>query len=139
MTPSPVPSFAGETNIAMKIPRHRHAETVAFYRDVLGLPLLGHSEPSSAFPQGSPGFEFAGMRLWLDEMPNYAKADVWLQVQTPDVERALRRLGEHGVVARDELEPLGDFPGHWISDPAGNVLLVSKAGVPSSLVPAQED
>jgi hypothetical protein len=38
----------------------------------------------------------------------------------------------------DELEPLGDFPGHWISDPAGNILLVAQAGADSTLIPPSE-
>ncbi len=46
----------------------------------------------------------------------------------------MAHLKSAGVPVRDELEPLGDFLGHWISDPAGNVLLVSQAGVESSLI-----
>jgi catechol 2,3-dioxygenase-like lactoylglutathione lyase family enzyme len=68
MQSSQTPDFAGEKNIAVKIPRHAYEATVRFYRDVLGLPLLGH----------------------------------------------------------------------WISDPAGNVLLVSQAGVDSTLIPPSE-
>jgi hypothetical protein len=76
------------------------------------------------------------MRLWLDEVPSYSKSDIWLQLQTSDVERAMAHLKEAGTPVRDELEPLGDFPGHWISDPAGNILLVSQKGVESTLIPA---
>ena len=47
----------------------------------------------------------------------------------------MAHLTQAGTPVRDELEPLGDFPGHWISDPAGNILLVSQAGVDSSLIP----
>jgi hypothetical protein len=61
---------------------------------------------------------------------------IWLQVQTSDVERAMAHLKEAGTPVRDELEPLGDSPGHWISDPAGNILLVSQKGVESTLIPA---
>ena len=135
MQSSQTPDFAGEKNIAVKIPRHAYEATVRFYRDVLGLPLLGRSEPSQSFPQGSPAFDLHGMRLWLDEVPSYSKSDIWLQVQTSDVERAMAHLTQAGTPVRDELEPLGDFPGHWISDPAGNILLVSQRGVDSSLIP----
>jgi hypothetical protein len=31
----------------------------------------------------------------------------------------MAHLREAGTPVRDELEPLGDFPGNWISDPAG--------------------
>ena len=136
MPSSQTPDFAGEKNIAVKIPRHAHEATVRFYREVLGLPLLGRSETSESFPQGSPAFDLHGMRLWLDEVPAYSKSDIWLQVQTSDVERAMAHLAREGVPVRDELEPLGDFPGHWISDPAGNILLVSEAGVESTLIPS---
>ncbi len=135
MHTSQTPDFAGEKNIAVKIPRHVYEATVRFYRDVLGLPFLGHSETSESFPHGSPAFDLHGMRLWLDEVPGYSKSDVWLQVQTSDVERAMAHLATEGVPVRDELEPLGDFPGHWISDPAGNILLVSQQGVDSTLIP----
>ena len=48
----------------------------------------------------------------------------------------MRHLRQAGVPVRDELEPLGDFPGHWISDPAGNILLVSRAEAESTVIPA---
>lgn len=40
MNPNPQPTFSGGGNIALKIPRFRFAETVAFYRDTLRLPHL---------------------------------------------------------------------------------------------------
>jgi catechol 2,3-dioxygenase-like lactoylglutathione lyase family enzyme len=68
MQSSQTPDFAGEKNIAVKIPRHAYEATVRFYREVLGLPLLGRSETSESFPHGSPAFDLHGMRLWLDEV-----------------------------------------------------------------------
>ena len=52
---------------------------------------------------------------------------------------AARHVRDAGVPVRDELEPLGEFPGHWISDPAGNVLLLSQAGVEVPLIPASSE
>jgi hypothetical protein len=127
--------FAAGTNIALKAPHHRFAATVRFYRDVLGLPFLGHSEPSESFPAGSPAFDFGGMRLWVDDVPSYSRSEVWLQVRTADLAAAMEHLRHADVPVRDELEPLGDFPGHWISDPAGNVLLVSRADAESTVIP----
>jgi catechol 2,3-dioxygenase-like lactoylglutathione lyase family enzyme len=132
----PRPVFAAGTNIALKAPHHRFADTVRFYRDVLGLPLLGHSESSESFPTGSPAFDFGGLRLWVDDVPSFSRSDVWLQVRATDLPAAMEHLRHAGVPVRDELEPLGDFPGHWISDPAGNVLLVSHADVESTVIPA---
>lgn len=122
------PTFEGNPNIALKVPRFRFQDTVRFYRDVLGMPLLGRSDASEAFPEGSPGFDFGGRRLWVDEMPTYTHAAVWLQVHTPDLEGAVEHVRRAGMPVRDELEPFGDFPGHWISDPAGNVLALTLAG-----------
>ena len=130
------PTFAGGTNIALKAPHHRFTETVRFYREVLGLPLLGRSESAASFPEGSPVFDFDGLRLWIDDVPTFSSSDLWLQVRTPDLESAMRHLQQAGVPVRDELEPLGDFPGHWISDPAGTVLLVSRADTESRVIPA---
>ena len=121
-------AFAAGRNIALKVPRHRAAATERFYRDVLGLPPAGRSEPSAAFPHGSPAFDFGGTRLWVDDVASAARGDVWLQVVVADLERAMRHLEQAGVPVRDELEPLGGFPGHWISDPAGTVLLVAQEG-----------
>jgi hypothetical protein len=44
------------------------------------------------------------------------------------VERSIAHLKEVRTPVGDELEPLGGFPGHRISDAAGNVLLVSQTG-----------
>ena len=124
----PAPRMSGGANIALKIPRFRYEETVRFYSEALGLPLLGRSDPTPEFPDGCPVFRFGENRLWLDPIPRYAKSDVWLQVVAPDHERARAHIEAAGTPVRDELEPLGDFPGHWISDPAGTVLLLSQEG-----------
>ena len=137
MTKDTAPDFAGESNLALKVPRYCYEATMRFYRDVLNLPLRGRSPASPTFPQGSPAFELAGMRLWLDEVQNYSQRDLWLQLRTSDLERAMRYLRDAGIPVRDELEPLGNFPGHWISDPAGTVLLVSQAGAEVTLLPTE--
>jgi catechol 2,3-dioxygenase-like lactoylglutathione lyase family enzyme len=128
-----VPALKGGQNIAMKVPQFRYAETVRFYAEVLGLPLLGRSAPAPGSPGGSTTFAFGDARLWLDPVPGYAKADLWLQVVTDDHERARAHVAAAGTPVRDELDPLGDFPGHWISDPAGTVLLLSREGAEAPL------
>jgi catechol 2,3-dioxygenase-like lactoylglutathione lyase family enzyme len=125
--------FAAGKNIALKVPRYRAAATERFYRDVLGLPLLGRTAASGAFPNGSPAFDFGGTRLWVDDVASADRGDVWLQVTVTDLERAMRHLTAARVPVRDELEPLGDFPGHWISDPAGTILLVAQEGAQTPL------
>ena len=34
------PSFSGGANIAIKCPYHTYEQTIAFYRDTLGLPVV---------------------------------------------------------------------------------------------------
>jgi hypothetical protein len=119
MNSTPRPTFSGGGNIALKTPRFRFAETVAFYRDTLRLPYLGQRDTSHVF-------QFGAMRLWLDEVPHYSQADVWLELSTDDIEGAVAHLTAAQTPVRDELEPLGDFRSHWISDPAGVVYLLSQ-------------
>ncbi len=113
------PRFSGGKNIAIKVPRYRFEETVAYYRDVLGLPSLGREGDSESF-------EFGAMRLWLDRVDHQSQTDVWLELFTDDPDAAVAHLHGHGVPARDEVEPLGDFPGHWVSDPAGVIMIVRR-------------
>lgn len=114
-----LPRFTAGRNIAIKVPRHRYAETVAFYRDVLGLPHVGSAPASETF-------QFGSLRLWIDCVPHQSQVDVWLEVRSDDPDAAARWLERRGTPVRDELEPLDGVPGHWISDPAGVVLLLTR-------------
>lgn len=103
-------------NIAIKVPQHRWAETVAFYRDRVGL------RQTKATPD-TVAFEFGAMTLWIDRVERQSQTDVWLELFADDPDRALEALGSP---MRDELEPLDGVTGHWTSDPAGVVLLVRR-------------
>ena len=46
-------------NIAIKVPLHKWAETVAYYRDKVGLPIAKQLKDST-------GFTFGDMTLWID-------------------------------------------------------------------------
>ena len=127
------PRFTAGRNIALKVPPQHTTATEAFYRDVLGLPLLGRTAPSPDFPLGSAAFGFGPGRLWVDTVAHRSRGDVWLQVVVDDLGEATGHLARAGVALRDELEPLGGFPGHWICDPAGNVVLVAQAGADTAL------
>lgn len=63
--------------------------------------------------------------VWLDCVDNYTHAETWLELRTPDVEKATEYLRTKGIETCDELEKLPDGY-HWITDPAGTVLLVGK-------------
>lgn len=103
-------------NIAIKVPLHRWEETVAFYRDKVGLTVARTLEEST-------GFEFGAMTLWIDRVPAQSQTDVWIELFDNDPGAALTRLGSP---CRDELEPLTNVTGHWTSDPAGTVILLRR-------------
>lgn len=103
-------------NIAIKVPQYKWADTVAFYRDRVGLTVRRDSVDSVAFA-------FGEMTLWIDRVPAQSQVDVWLELNSDDPAEAMARLQSP---YRDELEPLGALEGHWTSDPAGTVLLVCK-------------
>ena len=81
-------------NIAVKVPRYRWEDTVAFYRDRVGLkPIRVQLE--------TVAFEFGEMILWIDKVEHQSQTDVWFELLTDDPDDALRALD---CQARDELE-----------------------------------
>jgi catechol 2,3-dioxygenase-like lactoylglutathione lyase family enzyme len=103
-------------NIAIKVPLYKWQETVAFYRDKMGLTVIHEQETSVAFGFGS-------MKLWIDRVDRQSQVDIWLEFFSDEPDDALAKLGSP---LRDELEPLDGVQGHWTSDPAGTVLLVRR-------------
>ena len=43
------PQFSGGANIAIKCPSHTYEQTIAFYRDTLGLPLIEEEKDGCIF------------------------------------------------------------------------------------------
>ncbi len=129
-TPAP-PAFSGGVNIALKTPTHRFDAAVAFYRDVLGLPVL-------AADAASVSFRFGANRLWVDRCERLSQAEVWLELVTPDTKAAAARLAAAGVPRCDAVEPLPiDLDGFWIAAPGDVVHLVtSPESEPETLTPA---
>lgn len=108
----------GGINIAMKVPSHQYRQTIAFYRDVVGLKPFDVKVPAV-------GFELGPNRLWIDEAPAMSQAEVWLELFTDDHAGALRHLEDNGVTRCDPIEPLEQgFRGGWIINPAGVVHMV---------------
>lgn len=103
-------------NIAIKVPQHKWHDTVAYYRDRVGLTVTRELTASI-------GFDFNGFTLWIDRVPHQSQVDVWLELFSDDPDAALAHLQSP---RRDQLEPLDGVTGHWTSDPAGTVLLVRK-------------
>lgn len=123
MTEEERPAFRGGRNIAMKVPPHQWEETVAFYRDVVGLPTFAH-EPTQP---PSVGFVFGASRLWVDRVESVSHAELWLELTAEDLPAAAARLRAAGVVRRDEIEPLPEgHEGFWIANPASIIHLVAR-------------
>ncbi|MCM5663434.1 VOC family protein [Galbibacter mesophilus] len=116
--------FTGGINIAVKIPKSKYEKTVAFYRDVLQLQV---TEKPIENPTVSRTHEviFGPNILWLDCVDNYTHSETWLELRTPDVEKATQYLELNNVHTCDELEQIPD-ENHWIMDPAGTVFILSK-------------
>ncbi len=115
------PKFTPGANIAMKVPAHEYADTVAFYRSILGL-----DELTGADGESTPRFKFGDKVLWIDKVANLSQAEIWLQICADDPDAAGQYLEQQGVVRCDAIEPLPDgFNGFWISSPANIIHLVS--------------
>ncbi|MCA1798065.1 MAG: hypothetical protein LC632_01060 [Xanthomonadaceae bacterium] len=116
--------FAPGRNIAMKVPAHEYDDTVAFYRDVLGLREILEQAPSST---KSVRFDFGDKVLWIDKVPSLSQAEIWLEVYASDVAGSAKYLAEHGCPRRDEIENLPEgFKGFWVSSPANIIHLVTE-------------
>lgn len=123
------PQFRGGQNIAMKLPKAQFEQTVAFYRDVLGMDVADESRSDiAAGVRQCASVQFGPVKLWLDRVDNCTSAELWLELFADDVEQATDYLVEHGVSPRDELEPLPPgMAAHWITNPAGVPHLVRHA------------
>jgi catechol 2,3-dioxygenase-like lactoylglutathione lyase family enzyme len=112
------PQFSGGANIAIKCPVHTYEQTVAFYRDTLGLPLIEEEADGCIF-------QFGPNRLWIDKVASLSQPDIWLELETNDTEAAASFLKVNGVPRRDEIEQLReDFDGFFVSAPNGVIHLV---------------
>jgi hypothetical protein len=115
------PKFTGGLDIAIKVPPHEYEATVAFYRDVIGLPPIAGREPDVVF-------EFGPNRLWIDRVPTMTQAEVWLELFCDDSDAAIEHLEASGVVRCDAVEPLGNgFRGAWFTSPSNIVHMVREA------------
>lgn len=115
--------FEGGTNIALKIPKHKYEDTVRYYKDTLKLQVK--EEPiTNPTVSRTHSVVFGPNTLWLDCVDNYTHAEVWLEVNTKNVPNAMEYLADKGVTPKDEFEEIPNDK-HWITDPAGAVMIVS--------------
>lgn len=111
--------FEAGVNIAIKIPKSKYEQTVAFYKDVLKLHVI---EKPINNPTVSRTHEvkFGNNIIWLDCVDNYTHSEVWLQLIVPNIDEATNYLKSNSVETCDEIEQLPANM-HWIQDPAGTV------------------
>jgi len=111
--------FKAGINIAIKIPKGKYAQTVAFYRNILKLEV---DEKPIDNPTVSRTHEvkFGNNIIWLDCVDNYTHSETWLQLTVPNIAEATSYLQSNGVETCDEIEELPKNM-HWIQDPAGTV------------------
>lgn len=117
--------FSGGINIAIKIPKARYKEAVAFYQDILKLEVIPEAIDHPTVSQ-THRVAFGPNVLWLDCVDHCTHSETWLELRTSDVDRATRYLATNGVETCDELEQL-PADKHWIMDPAGTVFILGKA------------
>lgn len=119
MTEDSKPTFTAGDNIAIKVPAHQFADTVSFYRDVLGLP----EKPGST--SDSKIFQFGDKNLWIDKVENLQQAETWLEIITDDIKLAASYLATKGVTRCDEVEVLPDgLKGFWVASPTNGIHLI---------------
>ena len=122
------PTFTAGLNIAMKIPRQDYEATVAFYRDTLGFEVTEEDVSTMPTVSRTHKVSFGPNTLWLDCVDNYSRPDLWLELQTDDLDGATRAIAAAGIQTCDEIEPLNepDLKSHWIKNPAGIVHLLAE-------------
>ena len=116
--------FDGGINIAIKIPKSKYEKTVEFYRNVLKLKVTEKSIDNPTVSR-THKVKFGQNTLWLDCVDNYTHSETWLELKTPNVEKATEYLKENGIETCDELEQIPK-ENHWIMDPAGTVFILEK-------------
>lgn len=114
--------FDGGINIAVKIPKSKHEQTVLFYRDVLNLEV---EEKPISNPTVSRTHQvtFGHNVMWLDCADNYTHSETWLELNVENVAQATDYFKSKGIDTCDELEQLPENM-HWIADPAGAIFIL---------------
>ena len=118
------PHFTAGKNIAVKVPVHKFEQTISFYRDILGFKVLEFDNPGN---YEGKAFEFGSITLWIDKCPSLSQAEIWLEIETPDAEKAKDYFRLKGIHRRDEIEELPpEVRGFWIAGPSDIIHLVNE-------------
>ena len=116
--------FEGGLNIAVKIPKHKYEESIAFYRDILKLEVTEKPITNPTISR-THRVKFGNNIMWLDCVDNYTHSETWLELNVEDVEKATDYLVSKGIKPCDDFEELPENM-HWITDPAGTVFIVKR-------------
>ncbi len=117
------PKFEPGENIAIKVPPHQFKQSVAFYRDILGLEQV-YLDTQEQY--NSVTFKFGDKNLWIDEISSLSQAEIWLEIKTDNITDAAQHFKDNKIARRDEIEPLpDDFNGFWIASPANIIHLIT--------------
>ena len=118
--------FEAGISIAIKIPKSKYDQTVAFYRTILKLEV--EEKPiNNPTVSKTHQVKFGNNIIWLDCVDNYTHAETWLQLTVPNIDEATQYLKTNAVETCDELEELPANM-HWIMDPAGTVFNLQQTG-----------
>jgi len=116
--------FEGGINIAVKIPKNKYEQTVAFYRNILQLEVEEKPIDNPTVSR-THQVKFGHNTMWLDCVDNYTHSETWMELNVENVAEATNYLRSKGVDTCDEIEQLpADM--HWVMDPAGTVFIVKK-------------
>jgi catechol 2,3-dioxygenase-like lactoylglutathione lyase family enzyme len=119
------PVFDGGINVAVKIPLDRYDKTVQFYSDILGFELTSYFHENTGI---SHYCRFGTLTLWLDRVEHFSQTDIWLELNTDNIDQARTYLEEYGVNFRPELEELPEnMRASLMSDPAGVIMLLKES------------
>ena len=118
------PKFRPGKNIAIKVPSNEFKTTVEFYQTILE---FEQTAPEPSNESDSVVFKFGDKNLWVDKTPGISHAEIWLEVNTENVDAASSYLKEAGCIRRDDVEKLPEgFKGFWITNSANIIHLISE-------------
>jgi predicted enzyme related to lactoylglutathione lyase len=104
------------------VPSHEYEITLHFYENILGLQRTPAESPDQF---ETVSFNFGDKNPWIDKIDGLSQSEVWLEIETDDIEAAQHYLIGQGCVIRNEIEPLPEsFKGFWLSAPNNIIHLV---------------
>ena len=108
------------------LPSSDLAASVAFYRDVLGLPLVWWEKQ-----QGHAAFQASGVLLVLSTHEPASPGGAAIAFEVEDMEQTVPALQKKAVVFPSGIEEHGGRRTARFSDPDGNLLVLNQTRIPA--------